>query len=230
MALAVGVGAFVLGVHRQPGSSSVAFAPVNSAPIAVVHPDAPAHLDARDGWGPATLPGLHGSPDAPAVTPAPVGPAVAAGLAVAAGPAGSDGVSSLSVEQLPRAGVASSGASHPVVPAVRTRDDAPTGDALVPAPVPVPGDDMTELRDIADAERLLASDPAGALARVRADAARFPRGYLREERAYVEVMALFAMGQVEQAAPAATAFLRAYPDGAFSRRVRQASAAAKPAR
>jgi RNA polymerase sigma-70 factor (ECF subfamily) len=84
-------------------------------------------------------------------------------------------------------------------------------------------DDLLELQQVAQAERLLAPDPARALALVRDAEARFPRGYVREERGYVEVMALVALGSLDEARPKIARFLRDYPDSAFGRRVREAS-------
>ena len=88
-------------------------------------------------------------------------------------------------------------------------------------------DELLELQEVAQAERLLATDPARALALVRAAEARFPRGYVREERGYVEVMALVALGRLDEARPRTAQFLRDYPDSAFSRRVREASRLAR---
>ena len=132
------------------------------------------------------------------------------------------------VELLPRAGsssVAALTASRHVGPIADPAQakDAPSAAA---APAPPSPDELAELRDVADAERALGTDPAGALALVRADDARFPEGYLAEERRYVSIMALLKLGRVEQARPHVADFLRAYPDGAFARRVREASRAA----
>jgi RNA polymerase sigma-70 factor, ECF subfamily len=88
-------------------------------------------------------------------------------------------------------------------------------------------DALEEPQQIASAERLLASAPARALTIVRAVETRFPDGYLREERAYVEVMALLGLGRAAEARPKAEAFLKAYPDGPYSRRVRGALAGAE---
>ena len=112
---------------------------------------------------------------------------------------------------------------------------APAGPASVARPraaalrdpgtsiVPPAGDDLLELRQVAEAERVLATDPAQALSLVRAYEARFPKGYMREERGYVEVMALLALGRLDEARPEVARFLQAYPDGAFSRRIREES-------
>lgn len=88
-------------------------------------------------------------------------------------------------------------------------------------------DSLLETREIANAERLLGTAPARALAIARSVEARFPDGYLREERAYVEVMALFALGRSDEARNEAAAFLKRYPDGPYSRRVHSAAAGAR---
>jgi hypothetical protein len=94
---------------------------------------------------------------------------------------------------------------------------------------PMPGaprepDDPAETQEVAAAGRLLASDPAGALAIVRRCELRFPDGYMRLERRYVGVMALFGLGRRAEAKAEAERFLRDYPDGAFSQRIRAAMA------
>jgi hypothetical protein len=78
------------------------------------------------------------------------------------------------------------------------------------------------MRDIALAESLLSRDPARALALTQALRARFPDGYLREERAYLEVMALAKLGRRREMRKKAATFLRTYPDGPYSARVRGA--------
>jgi RNA polymerase sigma-70 factor (ECF subfamily) len=80
---------------------------------------------------------------------------------------------------------------------------------------------QAEAREIARAERMLSSNPAGALAVVRDARSRFTRSFLAEERDYVEVMALNALGRSAEAQSAATRFLSAYPGGAFTNRVRK---------
>jgi hypothetical protein len=113
--------------------------------------------------------------------------------------------------------------ADPVEPNVA--DSVPASPAS--AASPVSPDELVELREVAAAERALATDPAGALARVRAIEARVPYGYLEEERHYVEVIALIALGRLAEANPKVSAFLRAYPDGAFGRRIREASRASR---
>src|SRR5262249_54146711 len=60
-------------------------------------------------------------------------------------------------------------------------------------------DPRAEAQEIARAERMLSSDPAGALAIARRARARSGASYLAEERDYVEVMALQALGRSDEA-------------------------------
>jgi RNA polymerase sigma-70 factor (ECF subfamily) len=130
------------------------------------------------------------------------------------------------VQEVPAAVVSAAAA---VVPAPAAVASAPT----VTPPLspdansagPARADDLQELQDVATAERLLPVDPAGALALVRSSEAQFPAGYLREERRYIGVMALFQLGRADDARRDAARFLRDYPNGPFSRQVRAALAA-----
>jgi hypothetical protein len=79
--------------------------------------------------------------------------------------------------------------------------------------------DREEMRQLAQAEALLATRPAAALRLVRAGEARFPRGYFRQERRYLEVMALVALGQLGEARAHAYWFLQDYPGGPYRKRV-----------
>lgn len=89
-----------------------------------------------------------------------------------------------------------------------------------PASDPPSPDAMRETQEVAAAQRLVETDPARALSLVRAGEARFPSGYLREERRYVGVVALFKLGRLDEAHAEAARFLTDYPDGPFSARVR----------
>ena len=72
-----------------------------------------------------------------------------------------------------------------------TAADAPAaGDPSSP-------DAMREIQEVAAAQRLLASDPGQALALVRSGEAR-PSGYLREERRYIGIVALFKLGRLDE--------------------------------
>jgi RNA polymerase sigma-70 factor (ECF subfamily) len=83
-------------------------------------------------------------------------------------------------------------------------------------------DEIAEVREVATAEQLLATAPARALTLVRSGEARFAHGYLREERRYIGVIALFKLGRLDEARAEAARFLSDYPDGPFSERVRGA--------
>jgi hypothetical protein len=82
--------------------------------------------------------------------------------------------------------------------------------------------ELAEMREIARAERLLSEEPQRALALARAMEAGFPEGRFREERAYLEVMALAELGRSGELREKAAAFLRSYPAGLYSQRVRRA--------
>jgi RNA polymerase sigma-70 factor, ECF subfamily len=126
--------------------------------------------------------------------------------------------------EAPAAVVSTANVAPPVPPA-----DAPNANTLrANTAEPARADDLQELQDVATAERLLPVDPGGALALVRSSEAQFPAGYLREERRYIGVMALFQLDRADEARHDATRFLRDYPNGPFSRQVRAALAAARP--
>jgi RNA polymerase sigma-70 factor, ECF subfamily len=120
------------------------------------------------------------------------------------------------------------GVSPPPAPAIAQAAPQDVASAT-PIATPMPSarrekDDPAETEEVAAAGRLLASDPAGALAIVRRCEVRFPDGYMRLERRYVGVMALFGLARRTEAKEQAERFLRDYPDGAFSQRIRAAMA------
>jgi RNA polymerase sigma-70 factor (ECF subfamily) len=88
---------------------------------------------------------------------------------------------------------------------------------------PSSDDELLELQQVARAERLVATDPARALALVRASESHFPNGYMRQERRYVEIIALIALGRLDEARPKIAGFLREYPESAFGQRIREAA-------
>jgi hypothetical protein len=106
-------------------------------------------------------------------------------------------------------------AMAPVVPAAPAMPPASSNSG------PSQGD-LQEMQQVATADRLLGSDPASALAIVRACEARFPHGYMAQERSYVAVMALFALGRRSEARAEAARFLRDHPEGTFGERIRAA--------
>jgi RNA polymerase sigma-70 factor (ECF subfamily) len=91
-----------------------------------------------------------------------------------------------------------------------------------PAPDASAENEVREIQDVSSAERLLATSPAEALAFVQASDARSTGGYLREERRYIAVLALVALGRVDEARAQAASFLQDYPDGPYAQRVRAA--------
>ncbi|MFT3926921.1 MAG: sigma-70 family RNA polymerase sigma factor [Myxococcales bacterium] len=92
-----------------------------------------------------------------------------------------------------------------------------------PAEASVPAiDEVLEAQALGRAESLLRSNPAQALAIVRKVATHGRSDYLTEERRYIEVMALYALGSQPEAERAADAFLSAYPQSVFGERVRRA--------
>jgi hypothetical protein len=91
-------------------------------------------------------------------------------------------------------------------------------------------DELREMQEVATADRLLARDPAQALEIVRACEVRFPNGYMRFERRYVAIMALFGLGRRAEAQSEAARFLREHPEGTFSDRIRAALAQDSAAR
>jgi hypothetical protein len=63
---------------------------------------------------------------------------------------------------------------------------------------------------------MLATDPHEALRLVRTLGSHAGSDELREERDYIEVMALFRIGRAQDARAASTRFLRTYPESAFA--------------
>jgi hypothetical protein len=80
-------------------------------------------------------------------------------------------------------------------------------------------EDGEEIRQLVRAEELLAPDPLRALQLVRDGNTRFRRGYLRQERRYLEIMALFALGRTGEAHAHAQWFLGDYPAGPYKDKV-----------
>ncbi|HEX4335757.1 MAG TPA: RNA polymerase sigma factor [Polyangiaceae bacterium] len=96
-----------------------------------------------------------------------------------------------------------------------------TAPAVVPSETPpVASNSQLEAQEIARAERLLATNPSSALAIVRGARSQFKSSFLVEERDYVEVMALHALGRSDDARAAAKRFMSSYPGSAFGNRVR----------
>jgi RNA polymerase sigma-70 factor, ECF subfamily len=89
-----------------------------------------------------------------------------------------------------------------------------------------PHDPLLEARALERAHRLLAPDPAAALAIVETLSHSLPEEYLSEERRYIEVMALYGVGRRGDGDRAADRFLSRYSSSAFRERVQAARRAA----
>lgn len=108
---------------------------------------------------------------------------------------------------------------EPVVVEERAVEPPPPASA---APTAQDPQDLVEMRQVAQAERALARDPARALALVRAGEQEYPRGYFHEERRYLEVVALAKLGRRDQARAAAHAFFQEFPRSSYRRRIEEA--------
>lgn len=93
-----------------------------------------------------------------------------------------------------------------------------------PVPEAKESRDSDEVRELARAEHLLRHAPQRALELVRTGDARFPAGYLRQERSYVAIMALIQLGAAQQARVEAELFFTRYPDTPYGAQIRRALA------
>ncbi|HEY5146856.1 MAG TPA: hypothetical protein VII82_08810, partial [Polyangiaceae bacterium] len=103
--------------------------------------------------------------------------------------------------------------------------------AVAPPPAPAPptpaSDSVSEIRGVALARNLVDSDPEAALSLLEKVRRDHPNGYFVEERQALTVIALARLGRESAVRQQAAAFLRAYPNGPFSDRVRSVAAAAR---
>jgi hypothetical protein len=179
-----------------------------ATPVSVA-PELPRDADSNERTpevDPATLAPVEQPLPAVSVRPAsvPVAPVAAvpwrAGTSAAAG----------APPQLAPASVSESHAAAPARPSRVPRIEAERAEVV------------EEMEELTRAESVLASAPAVALSRVRASIAAHPQGILVQERRYVEIMALIALGRIADARPLASTFLRSYPQGPYRRRVETA--------
>jgi hypothetical protein len=91
-----------------------------------------------------------------------------------------------------------------------------------PAPQAQTPDDLAEMQQVATAEQLLERSPQRALALVRQGDRRFARGYFQQERAYIAIMALIRLGQIEEARTRAASFVTQFPALPYGARIRSA--------
>ncbi|MFT3921871.1 MAG: hypothetical protein QM778_04995 [Myxococcales bacterium] len=78
-----------------------------------------------------------------------------------------------------------------------------------------------EVRELADAERVLAADPSLALRLARTSDAHFAPGFLRQERCYVILRALLALERRSEAEHEARRFRALDQDPAFAARLQR---------
>jgi hypothetical protein len=134
--------------------------------------------------------------------------------AESAGTAGVAGAATQEVTDAVHAQPTAVTSAGPTPPGIaRARDTEPPRRAEVT-------DSLSELRAVAVARNLLDRDPQAALGvldKLRRDV---PRGYFVEERQALTVLALAGAGQTGAARQQAAAFLRVFPNGPFSDRVR----------
>lgn len=100
--------------------------------------------------------------------------------------------------------------------------EAPSATAPKLGDRPVPPSQPTEAELLEQARSALKSDPARALARANAHAARFPGGALVQEREVIAIKALRQLGRTAEADGRAAAFAKAFPGSAFARKLKPA--------
>jgi RNA polymerase sigma-70 factor (ECF subfamily) len=202
-------------------------APVAAPPGALADAAAPRHtltsLATPPAFGALIAPSLVGSPAPEPVVPA-AAPIEALAVAAPSRP--------VNLATPPRAiGAPFAAPAPPSTP--------PAAADLGAAPPVEPDSELQEIQGVAAAEHVLATNPARALALVGESGESDRRqtgGYLSEERRYIAVVALSALGRGPEAQAQAARFLHDYPDGPFTARVRSAveripeSVAGPPAR
>jgi hypothetical protein len=98
--------------------------------------------------------------------------------------------------------------------------------AVAPAPKPVVDDARLEreMGMLATAQRVLKSDPQRALRLARQGEQEFAGSMFTQERQQVLLLALIELGQMSEAKRLALPYLKRYPNGPFSDRLRKALA------
>jgi hypothetical protein len=81
-----------------------------------------------------------------------------------------------------------------------------------------------EMRMLARANNLLSSDPERALAIARSGERHYPDSMFTEERRHIIILALIKLDRMDEARALAWPYLRTYPRGPFSDRIRRALA------
>jgi hypothetical protein len=112
-------------------------------------------------------------------------------------------------------------APGPVVPSAAASAQPAPQIAQPPQPLPQkPAELLNEVRAVALARSLVERDPDAALELLDKTRREHPSGYFVEERQALTVLALVRSGRQAAAREQAAAFLRTYPNGPFSDRVR----------
>lgn len=96
----------------------------------------------------------------------------------------------------------------------------PAAAAPVVQPEPEPSVDPAEILALRAAQRLLAQDPAEALAQLERHGAEYPRSSLAPQRAVARMTALCQLGRVDEARAMADDFVAAHPSSPLLARVR----------
>ena len=107
--------------------------------------------------------------------------------------------------------------THPAAPPTPAPDPPQT----TATPQPAAPEPLSEIRAVALARGLVDRDPEAALALLEKTGRAYPNGYFLEERQALTVMALDGAGHHSAARQAAQLFLRTYPNGPFSDRIRE---------
>jgi hypothetical protein len=153
--------------------------------------------------------------ETPAPAPAEPAPAIDSSPGVASEPA--KHVESATNRQEEAAGETEPASNRPVQRAV------PSPRPAVAANEPAPKNDaVAEMQGIARARALLGSDPAAAVAELVKLRREHPNGFFVEERRALTILALARAGNGAAAHEQGTAFLKRYPNGPFTDRVRAA--------
>lgn len=105
------------------------------------------------------------------------------------------------------------------LPRARPRRE-PAAAAPVQQPEPEPSVDPAEILALRAAQRLLAQDPAEALAQLERHGAEYPRSSLAPQRAVARMNALCQLGRVDEARAVADDFIAAHPSSPLLARVR----------
>ncbi len=101
---------------------------------------------------------------------------------------------------------------------------APPKRAVKPSPSVV----AAEIQGIAKARDLVSRDPRAALAVLSDLGKQYPNGYFVEERRALTILALAGAGDGAHAQSAATRFVRDYPEGPFTDRIRALAGTPRP--